>query len=329
MFHFASWWWLLALPLPPLLWWALRRPRRRVTEAALFHPHAALLAQLAAEQTPVARRWPWLWISGCVLLIVALARPVWVNMLPGEYPARDFMIAIDISGSMRAQDFIINGEPANRLSVVKKMVDGLLAARRGDRAGLIVFADDALTLSPVSHDLPLVRDLLKEIDHGIAGEKTALGDAIALAVKRLRERPPAARILLLFSDGANTAGGILPERAIELARQYQVRVYSIGIGREGRVPYPAGPKGDIILTELPMDEAALQRIADGTGGRYFRAERSETLQSVLAEIDKTETIDVRLNNLSTRDDWYALPLALGLLLLLLAQTRRRDEVLPS
>lgn len=329
MFQFASWAWLLALPLPSLIWWALKhRPPQRA-QAALFHPQATLLARLASEQAPVTRRWPWLWIIGCALLIVALARPVWISLLPGEYPARDFMIAIDISGSMRAQDFIIDGQRVDRLAVVKKMVDGLLAARRGDRAGLIVFGDDALTLSPVSHDLPLVRELLKEIDHGIAGEKTALGDAVALAVKRLRERPPEARILLLFSDGANTAGALLPARAAELARQYKVRIYSIGIGREGRVPYPGGPKGDTILTELPMDEGTLKALADDTGGRYYRAERSETLQAVLAEIDRAERVTVKLDHVGTRHDWYGLPLALGLLLLALALSLRRHEVLPS
>lgn len=325
MFEFAAAPWLLALPLPLLLWWALgRRPRRR-GDAALFHPQAALLAKLAAGERPSPRRWPWL--LGCVLLVVALARPVWVSLLPGEYPARDFMIAIDISGSMRAEDFIIDGRRSNRLDVVKQVVDGLLAARRGDRAGLIVFADDAMSLSPVTHDLALVRALLGEVDHGIAGEKTALGDAIVLAVKRLRERPPAARILLLFSDGANTSGTIAPERALALARSHQVRIYAIGVGRDGRVPYPGGPNESMILAELPMDEALLRRLAEGSGGRYYRAERSETLPAVLAEIDRLETVDVRLPTVGTRHDWYWLPLLAGLALLAFAQARR-SEVLP-
>jgi len=328
MFQFASLWWLLALPVPPLLWWALKLRPRRQAQAALFHPHAALLAELAAEQAATPRRWPWLWIGGCALLVIALARPVWISLLPGEYPARDFMIAIDISGSMRAQDFVVDGKAVDRLTVVKKVIDDLLAARRGDRAGIIVFGDDAITLSPVSHDLTLVRELLRDIRHGIAGEKTALGDAVALAVKRLRERPPAARILLLFTDGTNTAGGIEPERAIALAHQYGVRIYSVGIGRAGRVPYPGGPNGGIILTELPMDEGLLKRMADETGGHYYRAERSETLRQILHDIDRLETVDVKLDHVGNRHDWYWLPLALGLLFLLLAQGRRRAEVVP-
>lgn len=325
MFRFAALWWLLALPLPALVWWAWRRrPPRRA--AALFHPHAELLAGLATRR-PAARRWPWLWIAGCALLVTALARPVWIDLLPGEYPARDFMIAIDTSGSMRAQDFILDGQPADRLAVVKKTVDALLAARRGDRAGLIVFGDAAVTVSPVSHDLELVRGLLRDISHGVAGEKTALGDAVALAVKRLRVRPPAARILLLFTDGTNTAGDIDPERALALARQYQVRIYAVGIGRAGRVPFPGGPKGDMVLAELPMDETLLQRLATASGGHYYRAEASETLPAIVADIDRLETVDVKLDHIANRRDWYWLPLALGLALLLLAQ-RRRTEVLP-
>src|SRR3569833_1174881 len=163
----AALWCRLALPLPALVWWAWRRrPPRRA--AALFHPHAELLAGLAAHR-PTARRWPWLWIAGCALLVTALARPVWIDLLPGDYPARDFMIAIDTSGSMRAQDFILDGQPADRLAVVKKTVDALLAARRGDRAGLIVFGDAAVTVSPVSHDLELVRRLLRAISNGVGG----------------------------------------------------------------------------------------------------------------------------------------------------------------
>lgn len=328
MLQFASMWWLLALPLPALVWWLLKRRAPRQAQAALYHPLATLLAEIAAEQqASTPPRWPWLWMGGCALLVIALARPVWISLLPGEYPARDFMIAIDISGSMRAQDFVIDGKSVDRLTVVKKVIDDLLAARRGDRAGLIVFGNDAITLSPVSHDLTLVRELLHDIRHGIAGERTALGDAVALAVKRLRERPPAARILLLFTDGTNTAGAIDPEQATALARQYGVRIYSVGIGRAGRVPYPGGPNGGIILTELPMDETLLKHMADATGGHYYHAERSETLPQILHDIDRLETIDVKLDHIGNRHDWYWLPLALGLVLLLLARGRRA-EVMP-
>ncbi len=330
MFAFASVAFLLALPLPWLLWWTLRRlPLRPAPRAALFHPHAALLAQLAAETPPRPRRWPWLWLMGCTLLVLALARPQWIVLLPGEYPARDFMLAIDISGSMRAQDFIIDKRPADRLTVVKNTVDELLAERRGDRAGLIVFGDEALTLSPVTHDLNLLRRLLQDIDNGIAGEKTALGDAVALAVKRLRERPPAARILLLFTDGANTAGAIAPARALALAQQFQVRIYTIAVGKDGQVLFPSGANNQLGLSELPIDEALLQQLADESGGRFYRARDSGALQKIVKDIDALETVNVKLDQLGEPHEAYWLPLFAGLLLLFAAQGRRAREVLPS
>src|SRR3569832_2749885 len=135
------------------------------------------------------------------------------------------MIAIVFSCLQRAQDFVVDGKAVESHTVVKKVIDELLAARRGDRAGIIVLGDDAITLSPVSHDLTLVRELLRDIRPGIAGEKPALGDALALAVKRLRERPPAARILLLFTDSTFTAGGIEPVRAGARARRGGGRGY--------------------------------------------------------------------------------------------------------
>jgi Ca-activated chloride channel family protein len=327
VFAFASWYWLLALPLPLLLWqgWRRRPPRR---QAALFHPHAALLAQLAAELPAPARRWPWLWLAGCMLLILALARPQWITLHPEDYPGRDLMFAIDVSGSMRAEDFVIDNRPVSRLDLVKEAVDRLLAARRGDRAGLIVFGDDAYTLTPVTTDLTLLRTLLGEMRNGIAGEKTALGDAIALAVKRLRERPPQSRILFLFTDGTNTAGRFQPAEALALAKRYKVRIYAVGIGRSGKVAYPGGESGETIAAELPLDEDLLQRLARESGGHYYHIQRSEDLGPILADIDRLETVDIHLDKIGDHAEWYWLPLVLGLGLLFLAQRRGLREALP-
>jgi len=327
MFAFTSLWWLLALPLPWLVWrWLHRRVPKK--QPALFHPHAQLLAQLAADLPTRARRWPWLWLVGCMLLILALARPQWIIVHPDDYPGRDLMFAIDVSGSMRAEDFVEDGRRINRLDMVKAIVDRLLAQRPGDRAGLIVFGDDAFTLTPVTHDLALVRGMLHDIKNGIAGERTALGDAMALAVKRLRERPPQARVLFLFTDGTNTAGQFSPADALELAKKYKVRIYTVGIGRSGIVAYPGGPSGGTIASELPLDETLLQQIATETGGSYYRVQHSGDVKAILADIDKLETVDIKLQNIGEHTDWYWLPLMLGLLLLLFAQRRGAREVLP-
>lgn len=326
MFVFASFWWLLALPLPLLAWrWWQRRPPRR--QAALFHPHAALLAQLAAELPGRTRHWPWLWLAGCMLLILALARPQWITLHPQDYPGRDLMFAVDVSGSMRAQDFVMDHRPTSRLALVKDTVERLLEQRKGDRAGLLIFGDDAYTLTPVTHDLNLLRTVLKDVRNGIAGEKTALGDAIALGVKRLRDRPPQSRVLFLFTDGANTAGGFTPADALALAKQYQVRIYSVGIGRAGKVAYPGGESGETVAAALPLDENLLRHLAQESGGRYYRVQHSEDLGPILADIDRLETVDIHLDKIGEHAEWYWLPLVLGLALLLIAQ-RRGTEVLP-
>lgn len=327
MFTFASLWWLLALPLPLLLWQTLRRRAAR-RQVALFHPHAQLLAQLAAQLPTRTRHLPWLWLAGSMLLILALARPQWITLHPEDYPGRDLMFAIDVSGSMRAEDFAIDDAPASRLTMVKAAVDKLLSQRSGDRAGLIVFGDDAVTLTPVTHDLSLVQARLHDIDNGMAGEKTALGDAIALAVKRLRERPPQARLLFLFTDGTNTAGDFTPGDALALARQYGVRIYTAGIGKSGRVAYPGSESGSTILAELPLDETLLQQLATDSGGRYYRVQRSEDVQPILDDIAKLETVTLHLDKVGDHADWYWLPLLLGLALLFTAQRRDLREVLP-
>jgi Ca-activated chloride channel family protein len=263
-----------------------------------------------------------------MLLILALARPQWVTLHADDYPGRDLMFAIDVSGSMRAEDFVEDGHRINRLDMVKAIVDRLLSQRPGDRAGLIVFGDDAFTLTPVTYDLTLVRKMLHSIKNGIAGERTALGDAIALAVKRLRDRPPQARVLFLFTDGTNTAGQFSPADALELAKKYKVRIYTVGIGRSGIVAYPGGPSGGTIASELPLDETLLQQIATETGGRYYRIKHSSDVKAILADIDKLETVDINLQNIGDHAEWYWLPLLLGLMFLLLAQRRGASEVLP-
>jgi len=263
-----------------------------------------------------------------MLLILALARPQWIIIKPYDYPGRDLMFAIDVSGSMRAEDFVVDGHRINRLDMVKAVVNRLLSQRPGDRAGLIVFGDDAFTLTPVTQDLALVSSMLRDVKNGIAGERTALGDAMALAIKRLRDRPPQSRVLFLFTDGTNTAGQFSPADALELAKQYKVRIYTVGIGRSGIVAYPGGPSGGTIASELPLDETLLQQIAVETGGRYYRIKHSDDVKPILADIDKLETVDIHLQNIGEHFDWYWLPLALGLMLLFLAQRRDEREVLP-
>lgn len=336
MFEFATPYWLLLLPLPYLLWLLTSRARQPAvstennssTIAAIRHSQAELLTQLA-RATSQKSRLPWLWLLGCALLLVTAARPQWLhNNEPIKRPGHDMMLAIDISGSMLAQDFIHAGRATSRIDISKAMGQQFIKQRAGDRVGLIAFADDAFTFMPLTTDLAMAHDFLGEIDNGLAGERTALGDAIALAAEQLRERPAESRILILLTDGSNTAGRVSPESAILLAQQYQLRIYTIGVGTNNMVPFPRGPQQQPLYTELPLNETLLQRIATETAGRYYHANNSQTLAAIFKEINALEPIDIDEPTSVPRDEWFWLPLLLALSLLLLNERNLRQQVLP-
>lgn len=238
------------------------------------------------------------------------------------------MLAIDVSDSMHAQDYIIDNQAVSRLDMVKRLVTHLFEHSHGERAGLIVFGDDAFLAAPVTADLMRVRAMLTDIQVGIAGNKTALGNAVALAVKHLRERPAPSRLLVLLTDGTNTAGEVLPPDALRLAQQYGVRIYAVGIGSHGKVLYPRGPVQDPKLTEIPLDEALLQDMARQTGGHYYRASRAEDAEKIIADINRIETIPIADTHTAARQEWYWLPLLFGLSLMFWAQRRAAQAVLP-
>lgn len=329
MLEFAAPWWFLALPVPWLAWLGLARIRqdKQSRPLAILHAQADLLAGLA-EALPARQRAHWPWLLGCALLIAALARPQWVDTTTSTYQGRDFLLALDVSGSMRAQDFVVDGRLLNRLDMLKRVVDQFLAGRRGDRIGLIVFGDDAYTLSPLTSDMRLVRTLLDEVRNGMAGEKTALGNAVALAVERLRDHEATTRTLVLLTDGSNTAGTITPEAATMMAKEESVRIYAVGIGSHRKVPFPRGANEAPAITEMPLDEDLLRRMAQQTGGRYYLAENTEEMRRIITDIEQLEKVNIRDSAALQRGEWYWLPLAAGLALLLFWHLRARQEVLP-
>lgn len=357
--------WLLAVPLPWLAWWVIvqRKPGTPVstTAPAIKHAQADILFNIIGNTQPHFNRTPWLWIIGCACMVIALARPQWIESAPNTYKGRDFLLALDVSGSMRAQDFDAQGrasagagttawmqevgqrkEPLprmpgaatpdgatlSRLDMLKQVVNQFLSERHGDRIGLIVFADDAYTLSPLTSDMNIVRSLLKEVRHGMAGEKTALGTAMALAVKRLQDREAKARILILLTDGSNTAGEIHPDAAAALAAEEGIRIYTVGIGSHQTVPFPRGPNEKPAYTEMPLDEDLLRRIAERTQGRYYAAAQTEEVQRIISDIEKLEKINIIDSALVQHIEWYWLPLIAGLALLMVSRSRARNEVLP-
>lgn len=320
MLSLAAAWWLLALPLPLIVWLLARRLRQHGHRGQqLRHPQAALLAQLQGQLPPQSAKPPWLWLLTCGLLVLALARPQWLDDTP---PGRNFMLAIDISGSMRALDFSQGEQAISRLDMLKQVVDGFLDSRVNDRVGLVIFGDDAYTLAPLTHDLNLLRRLLRDVDNGIAGEKTALGPAVAIGVKRLQHEDPRSRTLILLTDGTHTSGAITPATALEMAQYAGVRIYAVGIGSKGKVLFPRGPAQRADYKEVPMDEGVLQSMAEESGGEYFRANAPGELERIISEIDRLATIPLD-GSQRRAEEWYWLPLALAIVLIAAAQLAPR------
>ncbi|MEM8766701.1 MAG: VWA domain-containing protein [Pseudomonadota bacterium] len=289
-------WMFLLAPIPALLRLFLRPVERQ--QAALTVPDVASFRVEAASRSGQAeQRIPWravlLWLIW-LALVTAMARPQWTGE-PVTLPTsgRDLMLAVDISGSMGTEDLQLGGQLVNRLTVVKNVVSQFVDAREGDRVGLILFGTNAYLQAPLTFDLETVNRLLIEAPVGIAGGKTAIGDAIGLAVKRLRQRPAGDRVLILLTDGANNVGEVAPVKAAELAAQDGIRIYTIGVGAdEMRLPSLLGVFGSrVVNPSAELDEDTLTSIADTTGGRYFRAQNTAKLVEIYDIIDAMEPIE--------------------------------------
>ncbi|MGE8496820.1 MAG: vWA domain-containing protein [Pseudomonas sp.] len=290
MFEFTWPWLFLLAPLP----WLLRvlLPAADSGEAALkvsfLNELEGLTGRRARANLPAWRqqmRFILLWL----LLLCAAARPEWVGEpLPLPASGRDLLIAVDVSGSMDYADMRWEKQDVSRLTLVKHLLGEFIEGRQGDRVGLILFGSQAYLQAPLTFDRQTVHTWLDEAAIGIAGKNTAIGDAIGLAVKRLRQRPADSRVLVLVTDGANNGGEIEPMVAARLAAEEGVKIYPIGIGAD---PEQGGVLGMFGLNPgLDLDEPTLRAIADATGGEYFRARDSAELQSIEATLDRLEPV---------------------------------------
>lgn len=311
-------WLLLAIPLPWLLWRWLPAVRKR-GGAALRVPWDDRLDAIAAAPAGAGRggSFPWLaWIAWC-LLCVAAARPLQLGELVQPPQAgRDLMLAVDLSGSMGERDMLLGGDVVERLTAAKAVLSDFLDRREGDRVGLLVFGQKAYALTPLTLDRDSVRQQLSDSVVGLAGRETAIGDAIGLAVKRLQAQDAGQRVLVLLTDGVNTAGLLDPLKAAALARDEGVRIHTIAFGGndEGLAVFGFQlPSGG---TEI--DEETLQRVAAMTGGRSFRARDTEGLAGIYAEIDALEPVERPGEGVRPRHERYAWPLGLALAFALLA-----------
>ncbi|MGK2912952.1 MAG: vWA domain-containing protein [Porticoccaceae bacterium] len=285
-------WMLVLLPLPLLYrWW--RQPAADTTPALYAPVYAALANNADSGRRPGRPRHGLTLMLLSVVWIGALLAascPMWIGD-PVSLPAsgRDLLLAVDISGSMEIEDMETPQGLVDRLSAVKAVVGQFVERRRGDRLGLVLFGSNAYLQTPLTFDRRTLNTLLQEARIGFAGKDTAIGDAIGLAVKRLQARPETSRVVILLTDGANTAGEIMPLQAAKLAAAHQVRIYTIGIGADEiyrRTLFGVqriNPSSD-------LDEAALTSIAQTTGGRYFRARNPQDLASIYGELDKLEPV---------------------------------------
>lgn len=247
-----------------------------------------------------------------LLLLAGAARPTWLGeAIQLQTEGREIMLAVDISGSMETQDMLLNRRTVQRIVAVKSVVRDFIARRQGDRMGLILFGSRPYLQMPLSADLKTLETLLAEAQLGFAGRQTAIGDAIALAVKRLRDRPAENRVLILLTDGSNTAGEFEPLQAAELANTEGVRIHTIGIGAD-RVPYRGFSRALVMNRDL--DEGMLRRIARAAGGRYFRARNPQQLKKIYEELDTLEPLPQEREIFRPRTSLYHWPLAAALLL---------------
>ncbi len=306
-------WALLALPLPLLAWWLLPPQRERVSALRIpFFEQIVAAAGSEARAGAVVMRRRWLQMVMAVivwsLLILGLAKPEWVGEpIVRTEAARDIMLAIDLSGSMDYRDFPgEDGEPVTRFDAVQRVVDRFVAARESDRIGLIVFGTKAYLQLPFTRDLDTARALVELMEVGMAGPQTALGDSIGLAIRSFESSEVDDRLLILLTDGNDTASTMTPINAADIAKLNGVAIYTIGIGNVQATG------------EDRVDFEVLDDIATRTGGEFFNAEDEAALDAVYRRIDATAAAEVRTQSWRPRESLVHWPAGIALLLALFA-----------
>ncbi|MFC1776507.1 VWA domain-containing protein [Pseudomonadota bacterium] len=312
MLTIAHPWLLLLIPLP----WLIRKllPAHHERKQAVRVPFMQRIAQslnlqpgneLVVSKRPTSQ---WLMLSlAWLCLVAAIARPQWLEEpIIKELPMRDLLVAVDLSGSMEAKDFTDSeGNSIDRLTAVKQVLDSFLARRDGDRVGLILFGSAAFVQAPFTDDLDVVRELLDEAQIRMLGPRTMLGDAMGLAINQFERSEVDERVLIVLTDGNDTGSLIPPDRAAVIARDNGVVVYTIAIGDPAAVG------------EQALDEKTLKTIATTTGGDYFRANDREELEAIYDNLDEINPRQVETQSYRPLSDFYAWPLAAGILLSLL------------
>ncbi len=313
--------WLWAFALLPLPWLVRSLLPVAAPRGVATLPIADELLEIQPAGVRSVGSWPWLAVLAWTLLIMAAARPQWIGKpIPLPTQGRDIVLAVDLSGSMDQRDARLHGRKVQRLQAVQAVAGDFIERREGDRVGLVLFGRNAYLHSPLSLDRHTVRQLLEDSVVGLAGRETAIGDAIGIGVKHLRAASQSDdKVLILLTDGVNTAGHLDPAKAAELAAQSGVRVHTIGFG--GVETVRLGPFTR--QRQSPIDEASLQQVASASGGRYFRAQNTAELEQIYRIIDEIEPVEVDelvFRPILSLAHW---PLLASLLLVLITGMKKR------
>jgi Ca-activated chloride channel homolog len=318
MISFEWPWMVLLVPLPYLVW-KFGMHATDKSEAALRVPFIDDFVDDSGSGLEIhSARWMTLFASlAWLLLVLAIMRPTWLGEFI-EFPVsgRDLILAVDLSGSMQEEDFLLRGQRVDRLTATKFVAGDFIDRRIGDRIGLILFGERAYLQAPLTLDRETVKTLLDESAIGLAGRATAIGDAIGLAVKRIRQRENANKVLILLTDGANSAGEVEPIEAARLAAREGLKIYTIGVGADEMVvEFFFGTRK--INPSADLDEKTLQAIADMTGGQYFRARDTTELDKIYAILDELEPVERDVRQFRPRKSLYYWPLSVALLITML------------
>ncbi|CAG0954872.1 hypothetical protein FLAV_00384 [Flavobacteriales bacterium] len=305
-------WLLLLLPLLAIysVW------RRKKMQGEISFSNIALLKSNKKQMLPIIyHTLPVLKGVALAFLILAFARPQsslsWQNITTEGI---DIIISLDISGSMLAKDF-----KPNRLEAAKELATEFISSRPNDRVGLVVFSGESFTQCPLTTDHDVLKNLFKDVQNGMIEDGTAIGMGLATAVNRLKDSEAKSKVIILLTDGVNTGGAIPPITAAEIAKEFGIRTYTIGVGKMGMAPMPyRTPFGGVAYqnVEVRIDEPTMKTIADLTGGKYFRATHNEKLREIYKEIDQLEKSKIAVTEYRKKSELFFLPALIGFIILL-------------
>ena len=323
-FAHPSYLWLFLLFIPAVVWYIYKH---RKAEASLQISSTYAFDRMGNSYKKYLRHLLFLLRLGAVAcLIIVLARPQSTNYWRNQATEGiDIVISLDISSSMLARDF----QP-DRIEAAKDVASQFISGRPTDNIGLVIFAGESFTLCPMTTDRTVLLNMLKEVKCGMIDDLTGIGDGLATAISRLKDGPAKSKTIILLTDGTNNTGDITPETAAQIAKTFGIRVYTIGVGTKGEAPYPVMSPYGITYRNMPVeiDEVTLQKIADTTGGKYFRATSKDVLKNIFSEIDKLEKTKLVVKEFSNKEElfvtWGIAVLVLLLIEMLLRHTLLRN-----